>query len=314
MIEKENPIEKAQNNDMKIPVTSENKKIVFWLKIIIPILVGIVSFSLLANKFSDVSFHQRTINILDKKQETVLKLSLGASSLAAGTSLFLGDRATPISNKLLDLTGYLLLILTAIMLEKYLVTIMGFASFKIIIPISCILFSLFTIIDIEKIRKIAFKLFIFALVAFFVVPTSVEISDIIEKTYEVSIEQDITEINEIANEINNSDIEELENEVNNSNSSDDNSSIFDFFKNSAKKITEVVGGAINSVKDEATKLIEKVTTQLNNLIEKIAIMIVTTCVIPITVIIFFSWLIRLFFNICINIDFKSIKNPTKLLK
>ena len=41
----------------------------------------------------------------------------------------------------MDLSGYFVVVLCAIFLEKYLVTITGFAAFKVLIPIACVLIS-----------------------------------------------------------------------------------------------------------------------------------------------------------------------------
>lgn len=52
-------------------------------------------------------------------------------------TLLPGDTATPIAEKMADVSGYLLVVLCAIYLEKYLVTITGYVAFTYLIPIAC---------------------------------------------------------------------------------------------------------------------------------------------------------------------------------
>jgi hypothetical protein len=225
------------------------------------------------------------------------------------------------------------------MLEKYLVTIMGLVSFKVLIPIACIMFSIFTLYNKEAFRKIAVRIFVFALVIFFVIPVSVNISNVIEKTYsEANMQQMISEgdtlkeeldkeignandtevtekISEITNEISN------ENEIN-ANENDDGvlGALANFGKGIANvageaknKVAGAIGGAISIVKDKANILIDKLTSQLNKMIETIAVMLVTTCVIPVLVILFFIWLVKMLFSVEINVDMKKMPKLSKMV-
>lgn len=58
------------------------------------------------------------------------------TATSALITLIPGDVGTPIAEKVADLSGYLLIVLCAIFLEKYLVTITGYAAFKIFIPVA----------------------------------------------------------------------------------------------------------------------------------------------------------------------------------
>lgn len=319
------------------------EKIIFLSKIIIPLVIAILSFTLVSKYAESKEIHEKTIATLQTKQDTVLKLSAASATIAAGASLLLGERANAVSNKLLDLTGYFIIILCAVMLEKYLVTILGLASFKIIIPVACILFSLFTIIDKEAMRKLSLKLFAFALVAFLIIPISVGISNVIEKTYaEANVESILDETEKLNDELNKIS-ENTENNVvyeeditqNNTDESSeisetaDNSkeqqNIFskignDFnnlFSNSKDKIigtvvgakdkvASAVGNVVSIVTEKGKELIEKLTKNLNKMIEAIAVMLVTTCVIPIAIIIFFIFIVKMIFSVDINIDTKKL--------
>ena len=67
------------------------------------------------------------------------------------------------------------------------------------------------------------------------------------------------------------------------------------------------------VKDNANKLIDKLTSQLNKMIETIAVMLVTTCVIPILVILLFLWLVKMLFSVEVNVDMKKMPRLSKMV-
>ena len=308
-----------QNDIENEVIKIKNNKILFMLMIILPLVLALLSFTFLSSKTSSKDFHKETIQSLQTKQDNILKLSASTAGLAAGASIVLGDRVAPISNKLLDMTGYFVIILCAIMLEKYLAVLMGMLSFKIMIPIACLLFSIFTIFDKKAMRLMAFKVFIFAILAFCIIPISIKISNIIEETYvDMRIENIITESDALNNEFN---IEKEQGSNSDTNNTDvslpvedtdiDNkgllSSIRDLFTNAKDAAVSTVGNVVSGVLEHAEEWIDKLTRQLNNLIETIAIMLITTCVIPILIFFCFIWLIKLLFNKDLNINIKKLK-------
>ena len=337
----ENQNELIENTDL-VEQKKESKrksKTILAAMVIIPVIIAILSLAVFSGYATSAKFHSETIHSLQEKQNNVLKISATSATIAASASLLLGDRANAVSGKLLDLTGYFVIILCAIMLEKYLVTVMGMVSFQVLIPIACIMFSIFTLYGKEAFRKLAIRIFVFAVVIFFVIPISVNISNLIEKTYnEANMQQMINEgdtlkeeldkeignindtavteiISETTNEINN------ENEVNvNENGDSILGALANFGKGIANaasgakdKVVETVGGAVSIVKDKANKLIDKLTSQLNKMIETIAVMLVTTCVIPVLVILFFVWFVKMLFSVEINVDMKKMPKLSKMV-
>lgn len=311
-------------------------KLLYALKIVIPLLIAILSFALFSNYAASDKLHNDTIATLQAKQDKVLQLSAASTAIAAGASLVLGDRAVAVSNKLLDLTGYFIIILSAILLEKYLVTVMGLVSFKIIIPIACIIFSIFTLIDRENMRKLAVKLVTFAVVAFLVIPFSVVISNVIENTYGNTINKTIEEgeslkeelevfsdkaINDVNSGSTISNYEKAEVEENDSSSSENGNwidsiknNVGNFVSGAKENVSSAIGNVVKTVTGKAKEWIDKLTTQLNNMIDAIAVMIVTTCVIPILVIVFLIWIVKMLFSVNINIDTKKIPKLSEIRK
>ena len=319
--------------------SKRNSKIIWAMMVVIPVIIAILSLAVFSGYATSAKFHSETIHSLQEKQNTVLKISATSATIAASASLLLGDRANAVSGKLLDLTGYFVIILCAIMLEKYLVTVMGMVSFQVLIPAACIAFSIFTLYNKAAYRKMAIRIFVFAVVMFLVIPFSVSISSLIEKTYnEANMQQIINEgdtlkeeldkeIDNINNNAATEKISETTNEINNENevnTKDNDGNILGALANLGKgianvasgakdKVVETVGGAVSIVKDKANKLIDKLTSQLNKMIETIAVMLVTTCVIPVLVILFFVWLVKMLFSVEINVDMKKMPKLSKMV-
>ena len=107
---------------------------------VILVVIGILSFTTVSQYASAPEHHKTTIASLDDKKETVLELTAATTATSALITLLPGDTATPIAEKMADLSTYLLVVLCAIFLEKYLVTITGYAAFRYLIPAACVLF------------------------------------------------------------------------------------------------------------------------------------------------------------------------------
>ena len=67
---------------------------------------------------------------------------------------------------------------------------------------------------------------------------------------------------------------------------------------------------LSDVTGSVAKVIEQFKNVLNRFIEAIAVMIVTTCLIPILVIVFFVWIVKTLFNVPIVVPTQLI-NPKK---
>ena len=160
------------------------------------VLAALLSIFAVGKRASDPAYHQASIDALAEKQETVLELTAASTAASAAITLLPGDTATPIAEKLADLSGYFLIVLCAIFLEKYLLTITSYVSFTILIPAACALGI--AALCSEKLRaalgKLAWHLLLFALAIAFAIPAGVKVSSMIEDTYRASIEETITNL------------------------------------------------------------------------------------------------------------------------
>lgn len=272
----------------------KQKKILFAL---IPIVIALLSFFVIARFTSSTEFNAKTIQSLDDKKTTVMELAIASTAASAAITLIPGDVGTPIANKLADLSSYFLIVFSAIYLEKYLVTITGYAAFKILVPIACVFFSGYLLWRKEILRVVAQKFLLFGLAVYLVIPASVKVADMIETTYASSIESTIETAKQTTDEI--------ESETGESGQVDDKSSNEKSQSDSDSDSKENAGGffsgLFNKVQEGVSTATANVENVLNNFIEALAILLVTSCLIPILVLIFFVWLVKMLLGLNIDI-------------
>ena len=272
----------------------KQKKILFAL---IPIVIALLSFFVIARFTSSTEFNAKTIQSLDDKKTTVMELAAASTAASAAITLIPGDVGTPIANKLADLSSYFLIVLCASYLEKYLVTITGYAAFKILVPIACVFFSGYLLWRKEILRVVAQKFLLFGLAVYLVIPASVKVADMIETTYASSIESTIETAKQTTDEI--------ESETGESGQVDDKSSNEKSQSDSDSDSKENAGGffsgLFNKVQEGVSTATANVENVLNNFIEALAILLVTSCLIPILVLIFFVWLVKMLLGLNIDI-------------
>ena len=247
-----------------------NKTLSKILRTVIPLLVAAASVFLISGYAASPEFHASTIASLDEKTSTVLELTAASAAASAAITLLPGDTATPIADKLAELSSYFLIVISAIYLEKYLTTITGYAAFVILIPAACILLSVNVFARKEMIRRIAWKLTVFGLAVALVIPASVRVSDMIDETYSASIQSTINAAIQTTDQIPTGEEEEEESE-------------------------EVGGirGFISGVKETVSSTGDNIKKVLNNFVNALAVMLVTSCLIPILVMMFFIWIVKI---------------------
>ena len=239
------------------------KKIFFAVLLV---LVAVFSFLFAADRASSPESYAKTINVIDEKAETVLRLTASATLASAGISAIPGDTATPIAGKLADFSEYFLIILCVLYTEKYLMTIIGAALFKVLIPCACLLLIVALFRNGELLRRLALKLVIAGLAVFLIIPVSFKVSDMIYAAYSDSINGAISAAEQL---------------------SDETAELTD-----AGEDKGLIESVLNRLSETTATLIDKASDTVNRFVETLAVMIVTSCVIPILVLLFFLWLIK----------------------
>ena len=233
----------------------KQKKILFAL---IPIVIALLSFFVIARFTSSTEFNAKTIQSLDDKKTTVMELAAASTAASAAITLIPGD----VGN-----------------------------------PIACVFFSGYLLWRKEILRVVAQKFLLFGLAVYLVIPSSVKVADMIETTYASSIESTIETAKQTTDEI--------ESETGESGQVDDKSSNEKSQSDSDSDSKENAGGffsgLFNKVQEGVSTATANVENVLNNFIEALAILLVTSCLIPILVLIFFVWLVKMLLGLNIDI-------------
>ena len=160
----------------------------------------------------------------------------------------------------------------------------------------------------------------------FVVPASVKISDLIGDTYQAQIEATIEDARNTQNILENSGVADDDDDTNatetpgigttevpgtvtgnvqekESNNSGSVSNIFDWAKDAISGAKDSVTNVVENVTVSTEELVQKVENSLNHFIEAVAVMIITSCVIPMLVLLLFFWMVK----IVLDVDLSGAK-------
>jgi hypothetical protein len=247
--------------------------------VIILLIIAVLSVFVVSKIVTSPSFTAPFVESLDDKEGTVMKLAAASAAIATALSLLPGDAAMPIANQIANLSSYFLLILCAILLEKMLIAVVGYVSFSCIIPVACLLGIAYLFFKQVTLRDLAIKLTIFGIFLFAAIPISVQISDLVSSSYQSSIDQTLETVTQ-----NIAAIEKQEEAL----SEED--------KNWREKISDFFSGAASKIRDVISGFVKRGEAVLGMLINAIAVLLITSCVIPIVVILVFVWIIKILFG------------------
>ena len=254
-------------------------------KLQIGFIVALVVLALLSGfvarpHFADTKTWDSTIEVIDQKKGNVLALTTSCVALSAGITALPGDTGTPVAEQLAQLSGNLGIVLAVLYLEKYLLTILWSVGLGILIPFALVLFAVSLGIHgrwstSAILRRVATRVLVVAVIGMALVPASVWVSQKVDETYQVSIEQaeqKATEASKTSSTKSEKKSETTEN------------------KNVLEQLTDGASSLITSVTSGAKQMTDEIVQQVTDLIEGVIVMIVTSCVIPLLVLAAFLWL------------------------
>ena len=252
---------------------------------VIVLIIGAISFLGVSTWAKNPKTYPETTSKIEEFQDNALLLTTAATGMATAAALIPGDSTTPVANKLADVAGYMVIVYAALTMEKYIMTLTGVLLFKLIIPALSLLtlFITWVIKDTEwqaRLKFILAKVLLVGIVLWALVPASMYVSTMVQDMYNVSAEAKMEQVEEENKQL------ESEAEQSKENADDEDSS---FLANWFEKAKEKVNNAKTSAKQKA-KEFEAV---LDNLIEGVAVLIVTTCIIPLAVMVLMMWLVKL---------------------
>ena len=252
-------------------------------------LTIILSCTVVGNKLTDPATYTHTIEVLDHNRTTILGLTAASAAASAAVSALPDDVCSPLSQEISDFTTYFMLILSVIYLEKYLLTILAAAACYLLIPAGCSSLLINCLFPSGVLKSIGTKLIIFGAAVLLVIPTSVWVSDQINAIYSESIAITVESASAVS--------ENLIGEV--AEDGAENTTVID----EAKALLGDLSGSVAGV-------VEQFKNLLNRFIEATAVMIVTTCLIPLLVIVFFVWIVKTLFNVQIILP-TSLPKPKR---
>lgn len=253
--------------------------------IIILSVMMVCSCTIVGDHFTNPETYAHTIEVLDENRSTVLTLSAASAAASAAISALPSDICSSLSSELSDFSSYFLIILSVIYLEKYMLTILGAVACYVLIPVGCSALLVFCFYPYSMLQNIGIKLLALSFALLAVIPSSIWVSDQINAIYSKSIELTIDSANTVSEQM-----LEVTTDENNK-----EGSVID-------KAKDILGDLSGSV----AGIIEQFKSVINRFIEAIAVMIVTTCLIPILVALFFTGMIKTLFGV-------EIVQPEKLL-
>lgn len=257
---------------------------------IVAVVAALVSFFAIGGWASNPETYASVIASLDAESNTAMGFVSSSTGASALITLVPGDAGTPIAEKLLDIGADFTIVLVAIYLEKYLLTILGFVAFKVLVPVGFLFVLFATLLSGwgSRYRSLfvssAIRLILLGVVLAAVVPLSVAASDAIRATYEFTNTQTL---------------EAIEGDSPNAVDEQGSGAVSD------EAATDVQYGSYNVVEAMTDGAVE-LRNMFNDLVEKLAVMIVTSCVIPLLVLFFLLWVVKTLLGLNVNV-------PTQLL-
>ena len=224
------------------------------------VLLAVISATRIAPMAADPANHRHSIEKTEEKISSVMTLSGGAAATSATLSLLPGDVCTPIATQLAELAKYFLLVLSSLYLEKFLISLSGYITFGFMIPVACVLLGVTVLTGKRNLSRTAGKIALVGIIIFLIVPASVWLSDMVYRTQASKVNDTIEEYNDLTIE------------------------------------GDPDGGFLSEFTSITSETIDRVTSFIDNLLESLAVMIVTSCVIPILVFVFLIWLVKTIFS------------------
>lgn len=251
------------------------------------ILIMVISINVLTVKIPESKIYEQTVQQLESSQNTVMKFSGASLSTSLALSALPDDFASPLAKTVSDFNTYFVFILAVLFVEKLIVLEGTKIGLTILIPAACVLYIINIWHSKAVIRSFANKLLILGISLVIVIPFSTHFNEYICSDYMAYVEETIEETNNGAAKINDVMASGSESE-----------SFFD-------KLSEAFKSAIQGVTD----LLTYFKNVIRKCVNSIAIMLVTTFVLPLIIFFIFQWLLKEIFGFYVPTPNFSITLP-----
>lgn len=244
-------------------------------KILLAVLIAVSSASILAYKVPEHRYVKETLESLEESKTTVMEFSGATIAVSLAITALPDDFGSPLAGTLADMNKYFVFIFAVLYVEKLIVVEGIKLSFTYIIPIACGLYILAVLLGWAPLKAFAQKVMILGLAIIFVIPISTHVTEKVCEDYLVYVDETIEEADAGAEKV--SEIMA---------SGEEGTTVFD-------KLTDAFKTAIQGISD----LLAYFENVLKKCVNSVAIMIVTTFVVPMLVLLLFRWLLKELFSL-----------------
>ena len=255
---------------------------------ILLIAVCLLSFLWVSRVATDNAIFTQMNKTIDNKEQNVMALSAGTMGVSVAITLIPGDTGTTLAEKLSDMSGYMFLVLIGLYIEKILLLLSGTIAFRVLIPIGCIFCLYHLFFDRGFAWRLGVKMIVFGIAVFALVPTSVWVTQKIDNSSNVSVEQRVEESSKKAEQI-----------------------AKKAKKETSKNILDKIGNAITTGMDNT---INSAKTYFKNTMDIVAAMVVTSFVIPVLTLLILLLLFKSIWGIQIDVKPVKVSEQIKNLK
>lgn len=262
------------------------------VKILLIVFAVVFSFTVLTHVIPESKFVQDTVKHLEDGQNTIMKFSGTTIATSLSLSALPNDFASPLASTVSDLNTYFIFIFAVLFVEKLLVIEGIKIALVWMIPAAGVLGILAILFEKDVFKNFAKKLLILGISVILVVPVSTHFTETVCADYLAYVDETIEEAEAGANKINELMTEDAE-----------DATFFD-------KLSSAFKTAIHDVND----LLAYFKNVVKKCVNSVAVMIVTTFVLPMLVMLLFRWLLTELFALHLPQPKVSIKLPKELKK
>ena len=257
-----------------------------------------------------------TIEAIDERKATVMGVTATAVTASTALAAVPGDATTPIASQILEISEYLFLVVCILVLEKSMLTVMGYLAFKVLIPIACGLLAAEVLAGREGLKAVALKIVVFALVIATIIPASMKISNFIYEMNSTEIEQMTMELDQISGGAAQEETVDPQTESQQQEEAQEEkkglfAGIKDLFSSDSesKETEQEQTGWWESIKNGITGAAadakELAKEMLNSFIDAIALFVIVYCAVPIVVVLLMVWFVNTLFGMNLRLPKKS---------
>ena len=248
------------------------------------VFIFVMSACVLFYKVPQMKIMQDTVHSLEESEKTIAAFTGSTTATAVAISALPEDFATPLADTLSDISSYLVFILVVVFVEKLIVIEGTKIALLWMIPAACVLYILHVWFEKCLFEQFAKKLMILAIAIITVIPASTHFTEYVCADYMEYVDATIAETQAGADKVNEAMTE------------DGDQTIFE-------KLSSAFETAVQGVKDLLTYFQNVVKKCVNS----IAIMIVTTFVLPLLILMMFRWLLKELFALNLPGTYESMK-------